>query len=119
MKKLIAMIVILMSIAVSLFGSDLPGLFQPKDKDTWFGLDKLKHFTSSIYLTTTAYYIQSRIMTVSEPESKFNSGAIVISLGLTKEFYDSRRTDGFFSFSDLAWDLAGSSVALIFINQIR
>jgi len=87
-------------------------------KNPWFGLDKLKHLSSSFILTTTGYYIQSKMTDITNTKSMTNSGMLTISLGLGKEITDSKKPGGIFSIRDLTVDFAGLGLALIFIRAI-
>ena len=46
-------------------------------KDSWLALDKLKHFTTAMYLTTTSFYVQSRIFDLDR--SRANSITLTVS----------------------------------------
>jgi len=89
-----------------------------KSKDSWFGLDKLKHLSSSFILTTSGYYIQTKIIDVGDSKSLTNSGIITLSLGLGKEITDSKKPGGIFSIRDLTVDFAGVGLAFLFIRAI-
>lgn len=88
-------------------------------RDSWFGRDKLKHLSSSFVLTTTGYYVQTRMVDFSETKSLGCAGLVTISLGLGKEFRDRRKPSGLFSYRDLLADVAGAGLAILFIKVIQ
>jgi len=90
-----------------------------KSNDPWFGLDKLKHLSSSFMLTTSGYYIQAKMTDISESKSLTNSGMLTISLGFGKEINDSKKPVGIFSIRDLTADIAGIGLAILFIRAIK
>jgi uncharacterized protein YfiM (DUF2279 family) len=48
------------------------------------------------------------------------AGAVVGSgLGLWKEVQDHRRPDGFFSYRDVVWDIAGVGAAATVMSRVR
>ncbi len=87
--------------------------------DSWFGRDKLKHLSSSFVLTTTGYYIQTRMVDFSETQSLGCAGMVTVSLGLGKELRDWRKPKGLFSYRDLLADVAGAGLAILFIKVIQ
>ncbi|MBU1064467.1 DUF2279 domain-containing protein [bacterium] len=117
-KKGIA-IILLSFILNAAFGA-VPEVDQSKkSNDPWFGLDKLKHLSSSFVLTTTAYYIQAKIADISNSKSLTNTGFVTISLGLGKEISDSRKPGGIFSLRDLTVNITGIGLAFLFIRAIK
>ncbi|MDD5766884.1 MAG: DUF2279 domain-containing protein [Candidatus Marinimicrobia bacterium] len=119
MKRILFVMITTILVMIMLSAGDRPILVPTNSRDPWFGLDKLKHFTSSIYMTTTAYYIQSRMLDKSRSASKDASMMITLTLGLSKEFADTRKKGGFFSWKDVLFNLAGTAVGLVFISQVK
>lgn len=97
------------------------GLGQPdtlrRPPDGWFQLDKLKHFSTSFYLTTTSYYFQTQAAQLSEQRATNNAAVLSFSLGLGKELWDTRQPRGYFSWRDLLCDALGIASALLFIRM--
>ncbi|MDO9549240.1 MAG: DUF2279 domain-containing protein [Candidatus Marinimicrobia bacterium] len=117
-KKGIA--IILLSFILNVAFGAVPEINQSKrSNDPWFGLDKLKHLSSSFVLTTTAYYIQAKMTDISNAKSLTNAGMVTISLGLGKEISDSRKPGGIFSLRDLTVNIAGIGLAFLFIQAIE
>jgi len=44
---------------------------------------------------------------------------MTLTLGFSKEIADTREKGGFFSWKDVLFDVAGTAVALVFINQVK
>lgn len=81
-------------------------------------LDKLKHFTFSLYLTTTSYYISNRIAGLNRSDAQYLSTGLTISLGIGKESHDRWWQNEVFSFPDIVADIAGTALGLLIINRI-
>ena len=98
--------------------SNTQNLLKKSHSDPWIAMDKLKHFTSSFYFTTTSYYFMSREFDISNDQAKMNSICFTMSLGLGKEIFDSGKPGGFFSIKDLCADFCGAFVGIIVIRKI-
>jgi len=116
MIKKIGIVVIIFILNVSAFGGDIQIEAREKISDPWFGLDKLKHLSSSFMMTTTGYYFQNRVASVSKEQALATSGIFTVSLGFGKECRDNRKPKGFFSYRDLIADIAGIVLATVFIR---
>jgi len=90
---------------------------QPEDR--WFAMDKLKHFSTSFYLTTTLFYGQNRIFDVKSDQANLNAAGLTISLGVLKEIRDLKQKENYFSWRDLVVDILGVGAAIFFINGIK
>lgn len=84
--------------------------------DGWWQIDKVKHFSTSFYLTTTGYYLQAKCADVREQRALAQTVLVTISLALTKELFDCRKPGGIFSWRDLACDFLGICSAALFIK---
>lgn len=114
MSKRVGLVVLLMVVSTPVFSSDTGG----RSHDPWFGFDKLKHLSSSFILTTTGYYVQTRMIALPEQKSLSSAGMLTISLGLGKEFFDWRKPGGMFSYRDLVANLTGVGLAVLFIQMV-
>ncbi|PIS27988.1 MAG: hypothetical protein COT43_07595 [Candidatus Marinimicrobia bacterium CG08_land_8_20_14_0_20_45_22] len=119
MKRSQRVLIMTILATMILSSGDRPVLVPKNSRDPWLGLDKLKHFTSAVYMTMTAYYVQSRIANKSRNASENVSTMMTVTLGVSKEIFDTRKKDGFFSWKDVLFDVAGTAVALVFINQVK
>ena len=81
---------------------------QPQE-DTWFGNDKYAHF-----LVSTA--LSAGIAKAAKENGMDNCDAakiafgVTISLGAVKESYDKRRKKTLYSYQDMIWNTAGSTL---------
>ncbi|HCL00673.1 MAG TPA: hypothetical protein DHW42_11290 [Candidatus Marinimicrobia bacterium] len=116
MIKKIGLAVIIVILNVFVFGRDIQFEAREKISDPWFGLDKLKHLSSSFMMTTTGYYFQNRVASVPKEQALTTSGIFTVSLGLGKEYRDTGKPKGFFSYRDLIADVAGIVLATVFIQ---
>jgi uncharacterized protein YfiM (DUF2279 family) len=88
-------------------------------RSTFFRMDKLKHFTFSIYITTTTYYVMNRMMSCNSLQSRQSAAGISFSLGIVKESYDNWIKEEKFRIPDIIADVAGTAVGLLIINRIE
>jgi len=84
--------------------------------DAWFGEDKLRHVAMS-FASASFAGVTLRACGVGDAASPA-AVAAALAAGLGKELYDVR-TGSFFSFRDLAWDVAGALVGYAVVRQAR
>ena len=65
--------------------------------DNWSGQDKAQHF------------IASAMLSAAGNEYSQHQGMFSVSLGASKELWDSRPEGSGWSWKDFAWDIAGAS----------
>ena len=82
--------------------------------DSWFAIDKVKHFFMSAFIESVSY---SALQAAHANHRPALAGAIGITaaFGLGKEIHDYRNPNNHFSIKDLSWDAigAGAGVALL------
>jgi uncharacterized protein YfiM (DUF2279 family) len=85
--------------------------------DSWFGVDKIKHFVLSAFATSVSF---SALQAAGANRRASMSGAIgaSVALGVARELHN-RRTTQLFSFKDLTWGATGAATAAIMLNQTR
>ena len=85
--------------------------------ESWFGIDKLKHFFLSAFATSVSY---SALQAAGANRSTAMTGAIGASaaLGVGREIYNLRTTK-VFSFRDLTWDAIGTAAAVGVLAKTR
>ena len=77
-------------------------------QDNWNGRDKAQHFLASAMLSAAGNeYAQRQGM--SSDRSGVVGVMFSISLGASKELWDSRPTGSGWSWKDFAWDVAGAT----------
>jgi uncharacterized protein YfiM (DUF2279 family) len=84
--------------------------------DAWLAQDKLRHFTMSFASTAFAYGV-ARTTLDPDPAVALAGGA-ALAAGIGKEIHDARR-GRLASPRDMAWNVAGVIVGLVFVHQIR
>jgi len=89
-----------------------------KTHDTWFGEDKLYHFLTASVIGAAATKIA-----VNNQASPCDAMIIGISstlvIGAGKEWYDLKVKKTLFSWKDMFWNLAGSSVGSFAVSECR
>jgi putative lipoprotein len=75
-------------------------------RDTWFGIDKIKHFFISAFIESVSY---SALQAAHVNRRPALAGAIGVSaaFGVGRELHDKRTPGNHFSYKDLTWDAVG------------
>jgi len=83
--------------------------------ESWFGIDKLKHFFLSAFATSVSF---SALQAAGANRNTAMAGAIGAStaLGISRELYNLRTTK-VFSIKDLTWDAIGTGAAAVVLTQ--
>ena len=83
--------------------------------ESWFGVDKLKHFFLSAFATSVSF---SALQAAGANRSTAMTGAIGASavLGISRELYNLRTTK-VFSLKDLTWDAIGTATAATVLSR--
>ena len=87
--------------------------------DEWNGIDKLKHYSVSMNLTTCSYYYMKKPFGYSNDTALSVSVSFTFLVGLGKEFRDSKEIGNHFSMKDLAVDLMGIASGWFIANNLR
>ena len=88
---------------------------QARPRDTWLGVDKLKHFFVSAFVQSVTYSA-TRATGVAHGTSLAAASAATAAFGVGREIHD-RRKKGLFSVADLAWDAAGAGAATVVLRK--
>ncbi|MBD3233775.1 MAG: hypothetical protein GF315_08640 [candidate division Zixibacteria bacterium] len=80
--------------------------------DQWFGKDKLKHAGASAFYTIFSYKLLHHHFDMSKNDSGRLSVGFTLTLGLTKEYYDSKHPEETSSFKDIIADIAGIALGI-------
>ena len=92
---------------------------RPPHPDPWFGIDKVKHFFMSAFITSISY---SALQAARVNHRSAMAGAVGISMsaGLAREIHDMRVPGNIFSVRDLTWDAIGTAAgAVLTAHTIR
>ena len=90
---------------------------KPEVKDDWIAIDKVQHFSYSLFISLGFQYVLVNKMNNTEKSSLPISSAFSFSTGLLKELNDKKGKNGFFSFKDMVANFVGILVGVIIINQ--
>ncbi len=84
--------------------------------DSWFGIDKIKHFFMSVFIESVSY---SALQAAHVNHRSAMAGAIGVTgaFGLGKEIHDYRNPNNHFSIKDLSWDAIGTGAGIILLSH--
>jgi putative lipoprotein len=85
-------------------------------RDSWFGIDKIKHFFISAFIESVSY---SALQAARANRKTAMSGAIGVSaaFGVARELHDRRRPGNRFSYKDLTWDALGITAGAVMLRH--
>jgi len=87
--------------------------------DSWFGIDKLKHFLMSAFIESVSYSAL-QAMGVNHRASMGGAIGVTLGFGLAREIHDRRVPGNIFSVRDLTWDALGTTAgAVLSAHTIR
>ena len=90
---------------------------KPEVKDDWIAIDKVQHFSYSLFISLGFQYVLVNKMNNTEKSSLPISSAFSFSAGFLKELNDQKGKNGYFSLKDMVANFGGIIVAAIIINQ--
>lgn len=85
-------------------------------RDSWFGIDKIKHFLISAFIESVAY---SGLQAAGVNRRPAVAGAIGITaaVGVAREIHDRRKPGNRFSYRDLTWDALGIGAGAALVTR--
>ena len=85
-------------------------------RDSWFGIDKIKHFFISAFIESVAY---SGLQAAGVKRRPAVAGAIGITAaaGVAREIHDKRKPGNRFSYRDLAWGGLGIAAGAALVTR--
>jgi len=95
---------------------DLSRRIEIVNKDNWFGLDKARHVVASFLLTGCTSWVAKYKYNLDSEKSVLLGVTFTMSLGVGKELWDSRSPRNRFSWADIAADLVGIFLGVLFIS---
>lgn len=98
---------------VLLFGLHAPG--DHPGGDSWFGVDKVKHFFMGAFVQSVSY---SAVRAAGASHGSSLIAATVVTTGVSvgKELWDAH-SGGTPSVRDLTWDAAGAGAATVLLDR--
>jgi putative lipoprotein len=83
--------------------------------DSWFGVDKVKHFFMGAFVQSVSYSAV-RLAGARHNESLWLATGISTGVGLGKELWD-RHTGGTPSAKDFTWDMVGAGASTLLLRR--
>ena len=85
-------------------------------RDSWFGIDKIKHFFISAFIESVSY---SALQAARVQRKSALAGAIGVSaaFGVAREVHDKRTPGNRFSYKDLSWDALGITAGAVMLKR--
>ena len=80
--------------------------------DSWFGVDKLKHFFMSAFIESVSYSAL-QAMRVNHRAAMTGAIGVTIGIGIGREIHDRRVPGNIFSVRDLTWDAFGTGAGAV------
>jgi len=84
--------------------------------DSWFGVDKIKHFFMSAFIESLTY---SALQAAGVNRRPALGGAIGVTMavGVGREVHDKRTPGNIFSVRDLTWDAVGAGAGAVLLSH--
>jgi putative lipoprotein len=85
-------------------------------RDSWFGIDKIKHFFMSAFIESVTY---SALQAARVNHRSAMAGAIGVTaaFGVGREIHDYRNPNNHFSVKDLTWDALGAGAGVVLLSH--
>lgn len=85
-------------------------------RDSWFGIDKIKHFFMSAFIESVSY---SALQAARVNHRSAMAGAIGVTavFGVGREIHDSWSPHNIFSVRDLSWDAIGAGAGVVLLSH--
>ncbi len=85
-------------------------------RDSWFGIDKIKHFFMSAFIESVSY---SALQAGRVNHRSAMAGAIGVTaaFGVGREIHDRRNPNNHFSIKDLSWDALGAGAGVVLLSH--
>jgi putative lipoprotein len=85
-------------------------------RDSWFGIDKIKHFFISAFIESVSY---SALQAAKVNRRPAMAGAIGVSaaFGVARELHDRGTPGNHFSYRDLTWDALGIGAGAVMLKH--
>ncbi len=84
--------------------------------DSWFGIDKIKHFFISAFIESVSYS-GLQAMRVHHRSALGGAMGITLGLGVGREIHDKRTPGNIFSVRDLTWDAIGTAAGTVLLSH--
>jgi uncharacterized protein YfiM (DUF2279 family) len=85
-------------------------------RDSWFGIDKVKHFFISAFIESVTYSALQAAQVKRRPALGAAIG-VTAAFGVAREIHDKRKPGNRFSYRDLTWDGLGIAAGAAMLSH--
>src|SRR5215210_3417964 len=85
-------------------------------RDSWFGIDKIKHFFISAFVESISYSALQAAHVKRRPALVAAIG-LTAGIGVARELHDRKKPGNRFSYKDLTWDALGITAGAVMLNH--
>ena len=85
-------------------------------RDSWFGIDKIKHFFMSAFIESVSYSVLQAANVKRRPALGAAIG-VTAAIGVAREIHDKRTPGKWFSYQDLTWDALGIAAGAAMVTH--
>lgn len=85
-------------------------------RDSWFGIDKIKHFFMSAFIESVSYSALQAAQVKRRPALGAAIG-VTAAFGVAREIHDKRTSGKRFSYRDLTWDALGITAGAVMLTR--
>jgi len=85
-------------------------------RDSWFGIDKIKHFFMSAFIESVSYSALQAAQVKRRPALGAAIG-VSAAFGVARELHDKRTPGNRFSYRDLTWDALGITAGAVMLTR--
>jgi uncharacterized protein YfiM (DUF2279 family) len=85
-------------------------------RDSWFGIDKIKHFFLSAFIESVSYSALQAAR-VNHRSAMIGAIGVTAAAGVGREIHDYRNPNNHFSVKDLSWDALGAGAGVVLLSH--
>jgi putative lipoprotein len=85
-------------------------------RDSWFGIDKIKHFFMSAFIESVSYSALQAAR-VNHRSAMIGAIGVTAAAGVGREIHDYRNPNNHFSVKDLTWDAVGAGAGAVLLSH--
>ena len=85
-------------------------------RDSWFGIDKIKHFFMSAFIESVSYSVLQAANVKRRPALGAAIG-VTAAIGVARVIHDKRTPGKWFSYQDLTWDALGIAAGAAMVTH--